>query len=126
MRTGDTGRTKSLSARKEDKIMEKETKPMYTWFFLLSGGILVFIVYYYAYPMWVALGLSNWLTDNIVRNFYLSGSMAAQLPVRLACLFFVSLYAFVRSGSSKHTDWKLIVGLMVSGLALFLGAGIPG
>ena len=46
MRTGDTGRTKSLSARKEDKIMEKETKPMYTWFFLLSGGILVFIVYY--------------------------------------------------------------------------------
>lgn len=104
--------------------MEKETKPMYTWFFLLSGGILAFIVYYYAYPMWVVLGLSNWLTDNIVRNFYLSGSMAAQLPVRLACLFFVSLYAFVRSGSSKHTDWKLIVGLMVSGLALFLGAGM--
>ena len=101
MRTGDTARTKSPSARKEDKIMEKETKPMYTWFFLLSGGILVFIVYYYAYPMWVVLGLSNWLTDNIVRNFYLSGSMAAQLPVRLACLFFVSLYAFVRSGSSN-------------------------
>ena len=102
--------------------MEKETKPTYTMFFLLSGGILIFIVYYYAYPMWVAMGLSNWLTDTIIGNFYRSGSLEAQLPPRLVCLLFASLFALVRSGSSKHTDWKIIVGLLVSGLALFFGS----
>ena len=102
--------------------MEKETKPMYPMFFLLSGGILVFIVYYYAYPMWAAFGLTNWLTDSIIGNFYRSGTLAAELPPRLVCLLFASLFALVRSGSSMHTDWKVIVGLLVSGLVLFFGS----
>lgn len=91
-------------------------------FFLLSGGILIFIIYYYAYPMWVAMGLSNWLTDRIIRNFYLSGTMDARIPPRLVCLLFASLFALVRSGNSKHTDWKAIAGLIGSGLALFFGS----
>ena len=119
----DMAHAKGASGREEDRsAMEKETKPTYTMFFLLSGGILIFLIYYYAYPMWAAMGLSNWLTDRIIRNFYLSGTMDAQMPPRLVCLLFASLFALVRSGNSKHTDWKVITGMMGIGLVLFFGS----
>lgn len=106
--------------------MEKETKSVFTLFFLLSGGVLLFIVYYYAYPFWVAIGLHNWLTDSFVRNFYYTGNFSSPVPARVICLFFASLYALVRSGNSKDTDWKIIVGLILSGLGLFWGAELMG
>ena len=37
--------------------MDKGTKQMYSMFLLMAGAVQAFLVYYYAYPMWAALGL---------------------------------------------------------------------
>ena len=98
-------------------------------FLLFAGAILVFIVYYYAYPMWASLGLRSAMTDNIVESFYRSGAFRNQWSVRLVCLFFCTLSVIIRSGKSKETGWREIVFPVGIGLALFMtapwmGAGI--
>ena len=109
--------------------MESSVKPMYSMFLLFAGAILVFIVYYYAYPMWASLGLRSAMTDNIVESFYRSGAFRNQWSVRLVCLFFCTLSVIIRSGKSKETGWREIVFPVGIGLALFMtapwmGAGI--
>ena len=106
--------------------MDTNVKPMYSMFLLFSGAVLAFIIYYYAYPMWAALGFKNALTDEIVANLYRSGTFNNQWHTRLVCLFFCTLSVIVRSGQSKESSWKEIVFPIIIGLGLFLSAPLTG
>ena len=97
-------------------------------FLMLSGVILITILYYYAYPFWVRIGLSSGMTDMLMIQFYKSGIMRPQMTVRGICLFFCLLSFVVRSGNSKDSSWAeilipLLGGLVVFMIAPFLGNG---
>ena len=106
--------------------MNSKTKPMFSMFLLLAGGILVYMLYYYAYPMWSALGLRSALTDSLMLDIYRSGLMASPWAVRFVCIFFTTFSVIVRSGSSKVSTWKEVLVPLLSGLALFLGSAYLG
>ena len=102
--------------------MDKGTKQMYSMFLLLAGAVQAFIIYYYAYPMWAALGLRSTLTDSLMLSVYRSGTMASPFSSRLVCLFFATVYAVVRSGNSKASGAMEICLPLVTGLVLYFGS----
>lgn len=102
--------------------MDKGTKQMYSMFLLLAGAVQAFIIYYYAYPMWAALGLRSTLTDSLMLSVYRSGTMASPFSSRLVCLFFATVYAVVRSGNSKASGFMEICLPLVTGLVLYFGS----
>ena len=102
--------------------MDKGTKQMYSMFLLLAGAVQAFIIYYYAYPMWAALGLRSTLTDSLMLSVYRSGTMASPFSSRLVCLFFATVYAVVRSGNSKASGFMEICLPLVIGLVLYFGS----
>ena len=109
--------------------MNAKTKPMYSMFLLLAGAILLLMLYYYAYPMWVAIGLRSSLTDSLMLEMHRSGTLSSPWSVRFVVLFFTTVSVIVRSGNSKASGWMEIVFPLVFGLALFfcsayLGSGI--
>lgn len=106
--------------------MNSKTKPMYSMFLLLSGAILLIMVYYYAYPMWSALGLRSALTDSLMLEIYHSGMFRSPWSVRFVCLFFTMMSVIVRSGSSKVSTWLEVLLPLFSGLALFMGSAFLG
>ena len=71
--------------------MDAHTKPMFSMFLLLSGALMVVILYYYAYPMWAGLGLRSHFTDSLMLTLYRSGSFRNQYAVRGVCLFFCAI-----------------------------------
>ena len=106
--------------------MDAKTKPMYSMFLLLSGGILALILYYYAYPFWTAVGLRSEMTDSLMLDVHRSGVFRSQLSVKFVCLFFTTLSVVVRSGSSKQSSWLEILLPLLAGLLLFFGAQLCG
>ena len=99
---------------------------MYSMFLLLAGAILLVMVYYYAYPMWSALGLRSALTDSLMLEVYRAGTLRSPWPVRFVCLFFTTVSVIVRSGSSKASTWPEVLLPLISGMALFLGSAFLG
>ena len=95
-------------------------------FLLLAGVILIVMVYYYAYPMWSALGLRSALTDSLMLEVYRAGTLRSPWSVRFVCLFFTTVSVIVRSGSSKASTWLEVLLPLISGLALFLGSAFLG
>ena len=106
--------------------MDSKTKPMFSMFLMLSGGILLMILYYYAYPMWAGLGLSSSFTDSLMLTLYRGGSLANPYAVRFVCLFFCGVAVMVRSGSSKDSNWAQILIPLLAGFALFFLAPLLG
>ena len=102
--------------------MNSKTKPMYSMFLLLAGAIQLLMLYYYAYPMWVALGLRSGLTDSLMLELHRSGTLSSPWSVRFVVLFFTTVSVIVRSGNSKASGWMEIVFPLVFGLALFFGS----
>lgn len=78
-------------------------------FLMLSGALLLVILYYYAYPMWSEPGLRSGFTDSLMLSIYRSGSFRSPWAVRFVCLFFCCVAVIVRSGSSKNSSWKEIL-----------------
>lgn len=101
--------------------MDSRTKPMYSMFLLLSGVILLFLIYYEAYPFWAAAGLTSRMTDSFVLSVYRSGVMSSRTGIRMVCLFFSTVSVIVRSGKSKESGWKDILIPIAIGLGLFFG-----
>ncbi len=95
-------------------------------FLILSGMVLIIILYYYAYPFWRDIGLRSGITDSFLKNMYTSGNFDSQMAVRLTCLFFCSIAVMIRSGSPKTTRWVEVLIPLLSGLGLFLGASFMG
>lgn len=106
--------------------MNSKTKPMYSMFLLLAGAILLVMVYYYAYPMWAALGLCSSLTDSLMLDIYQAGTLRSPWSVRFVCIFFTTVSVIVRSGSSKASTWLEVLLPLISGLVLFLGSAFLG
>ena len=102
--------------------MDKGTKQMYSMFLLLAGAAQAFITYYYAYPMWAALGLRSALTDSLMLSVHRSGTLASPVSARLVCLFFATVSVVVRSGNSKASGWWEIGLPLLTGLALYFGS----
>lgn len=92
---------------------------MFSMFLLISGALLILIMYYYAYPFWVNIGLSGKLSDSIMYELYRSGMMSSQTTVRFVCLFFCTVSVIVRSGSPRSSSWLEILMPLLSGLCLF-------
>lgn len=95
-------------------------------FLLLSGAILLIILYYYAYPLWVSMGLRSGFTDSLMLTIYRGGSFSNPYAVRFVCLFFCGVAVIVRSGSSKDSPWRKILIPLLSGVALFFAAPMLG
>lgn len=95
-------------------------------FLLLSGAILLIILYYYAYPLWASMGLRSGFTDSLMLTIYQGGSFSNQYAVRFVCLFFCGVAVIVRSGSSKDSPWRKILIPLLSGVALFFAAPMLG
>ena len=95
-------------------------------FLLLSGTILLIILYYYAYPLWVSMGLRSGFTDSLMLTIYRGGSFSNPYAVRFVCLFFCGVAVIVRSGSSKDSPWRKILIPLLSGVALFFAAPMLG
>ena len=106
--------------------MDSKTKPMFSMFLLLSGTILLIILYYYAYPLWVSMGLRSGFTDSLMLTIYRGGSFSNPYAVRFVCLFFCGVAVIVRSGSSKDSPWRKILIPLLSGVALFFAAPMLG
>ena len=95
-------------------------------FLLLSGAILLIILYYYAYPLWASMGLRSGFTDSLMLTIYRGGSFSNPYSVRFVCLFFCGVAVIVRSGSSKDSPWRKILIPLLSGVALFFAAPLLG
>ena len=95
-------------------------------FLLLSGAILLIILYYYAYPLWASMGLRSGFTDSLMLTIYRGGSFSNPYAVRFVCLFFCGVAVIVRSGSSKDSPWRKILIPLLSGVALFFAAPMLG
>ena len=95
-------------------------------FLLLSGAILLIILYYYAYPLWASMGLRSGFTDSLMLTIYRGGSFSNPYAVRFVCLFFCGVAVIVRSGSSKDSPWRKILIPLLSGVALFFAAPLLG
>ena len=106
--------------------MNSKTKPMYSMFLLLAGAILLLMLYYYAYPMWAAVGLRSALTDSLMLGVHQLGVMDSPWNVRLVVLFFTTVSVIVRSGNSKASGWAEVAFPLVLGLALFMGSAYLG
>lgn len=106
--------------------MDARTKPMFSMFLMLSGVILTVILYYYAYPFWVRVGVSSDMTNTLMIQIYRSGVMSSQMAVRGLCLFFCLLSFIVRSGNSKDSSWAEILLPLLSGLAVFMASPFLG
>lgn len=104
--------------------MDARTKPLFSMFLLISGAILVLIMYYYAYPFWVGIGLGGRLSDSVIYELYRSGIMSSQITVRSVCLFFCTVSVIVRSGSPRSSSWLEILLPLFFGLELFFIASI--
>lgn len=102
--------------------MDTKTKPLYSMFLIVSGAILILILYYYAYPFWAGIGLGNIMSDTIIYGLLRSGIMTSQTTVRLVCLFFCTISVIVRSGNSRSSSWSEILLPLLSGLSIFLSA----
>lgn len=102
--------------------MDTKTKPIYSMFLIVSGAILILILYYYAYPFWAGIGLGNIMSDTIIYGLLRSGIMTSQTTVRLVCLFFCTISVIVRSGNSRSSSWAEILLPLLSGLSIFLSA----
>ena len=106
--------------------MDARTKPMFSMFLMLSGVILIVIMYYYAYPFWVRLGMSSPITDNLMVQVYRSGTLNSQVGVRAVCLFFCLMSFVIRSGNSKDSSWADILITLISGLIVFMASAFLG
>ena len=95
-------------------------------FLLLSGAILLIILYYSAYPLWASMGLRSGFTDSLMLTIYRGGSFSNPYAVRFVCLFFCGVAVIVRSGSSKDSPWRKILIPLLSGVALFFAAPMLG
>ena len=87
--------------------MDAHTKPMFSMFLLLSGALMVVILYYYAYPMWAGLGLRSRFMDSLMLTLYRSGSFRNPYAVRGVCLFFCAIAVVVRSGRSQNAHCRI-------------------
>jgi hypothetical protein len=99
---------------------------MFSMFLLLSGALMVVILYYYAYPMWAGLGLRSHFTDSLMLTLYHSGSFKNPFAVRGVCLFFCAIAVVVRSGRSQNAPWVSIIVPLGMGLILFFTAPLMG
>lgn len=99
---------------------------MFSMFLMLSGVILTVILYYYAYPFWVRVGVSSDMTNTLMIQIYRSGVMSSQMAVRGLCLFFCLFSFIVRSGNSKDSGWAEILLPLLSGLAVFMASQFLG
>ena len=99
---------------------------MFSMFLLLSGAILLIILYYSAYPLWASMGLRSGFTDSLMLTIYRGGSFSNPYAVRFVCLFFCGVAVIVRSGSSKDSPWRKILIPLLSGVALFFAAPMLG
>lgn len=100
--------------------MDKQVKPMYSMFLILSGAILVIIEYYYQYPWWAQHGGSNALLEQIVRGVWESRTLEQEGFVRFCCLFFCAIGVVIRQGNSKDSKWKEILIPLLTGVAVFM------
>ena len=93
---------------------------MFSMFLMLSGAMLLLILYYEAYPMWSELGLRMRLTDTLMLTLYRSGNFKNPYAVRIVCLFFCCISVIVRSGRSKDSSWMEILLPLGFGLFVFM------
>ena len=100
--------------------MDKQTKPVYSMFLILSGAILVLIEHYYQYPWWAAHGGSNVILREIALGIWKSGTMAQEGFVRFCCLFFCAISVMIRQGNSQSASWKEVLIPLLSGAAVFM------
>ena len=84
------------------------------------------MIYYEAYPLWVAAGLSGKLTDSLMLAVYEAGTLRSWWSVRTICLLFCTLSVIVRSGSSKEADWYEIALPLILGAGMFFGGHYAG
>ena len=80
--------------------MDTKVKPLFSMFVLLSGALLLLMLYYYAYPMWAGFGLRSRLTDSLMLTLYHNGSFENPYAVRFVCLFFCTIGVIIRTGRS--------------------------
>ena len=106
--------------------MDSKTKPMFTAFLMISGALLLVMLYYEAYPFWATIGWSGKLTDSIMLGLYNAGMLRNGLYTRFVCLFFCTMSVIIRSGNSKEASWQEIVLPLGIGLALFFGGYMMG
>ena len=106
--------------------MNAKTKPMYSMFLLFAGAILLLMLYYYAYPMWAAVGLRSALTDSLMLDIHRSGVLSSPWSVRFVCVFFTTMSVIVRSGSSKAYSWLEVLLPLGIGLVLFFSSAYMG
>ena len=106
--------------------MDTKVKPLFSMFVLLSGALLLLMLYYYAYPMWAGFGLRSRLTDSLMLTLYHNGSFENPYAVRFVCLFFCTIGVIIRTGRSENFPWKDILIPLGIGLALFFTAPLMG
>lgn len=102
--------------------MDTRTKPMFSMFLLISGALLILIIYYYAYPLWIHIGLGGRLSDSLMYELYASGVMRSQGVVRSVCIFFCTVSVIVRSGNPRNSTLIEILFPLLTGLSLFFSA----
>ena len=95
---------------------------MFSMFLLISGALLILIIYYYAYPLWIHIGLGGRLSDSLMYELYASGVMRSQGAVRSVCIFFCTVSVIVRSGNPRNSTLIEILFPLLTGLSLFFSA----
>ncbi len=106
--------------------MDTKVKPLFSMFVLMSGALLLLMLYYYAYPMWAGFGLRSRLTDSLMLTLYHNGSFENPYAVRFVCLFFCTIGVIIRTGRSENFPWKDILIPLGIGLVLFFTAPLMG
>ena len=99
---------------------------MYSAFLILSGAITLVMIYYEAYPLWAAFGLSGKLTDSLMLALHKAGTLRSWWSVRTISLLFCTLSVIVRSGSSREAACYEIALPVALGAGMFFGGHYSG
>lgn len=106
--------------------MDKQTKPVYLTFVLLSASILLVIIYYYAYPFWAGLGITSPIMEEIMYKIWRSKVLESDYTTRIICIFYLTFGTIIKTGTSKSSTWpRILIPLLTGASAFFIAPKLP-
>ena len=92
------------------------------YYFMVVAGVVVLLVnlYYYAHPLWSALGVTHEIADSFMLKLRAGGAFDGAWKSKLLAMGLFAATLITRYGKGAKANWWLIAGVIAGGNVLYL------
>lgn len=92
----------------------------------IAGAFLLMHLYYFAFPLWKAVGLWHPVANQILYRFQTAyGMYSTTWPTKMLCFLFLALSCLgTRGKKDENITWKSVLWPLIFGGILYFGSGL--